>query len=67
MDIYPTSAELIRAVPLELPFIGVRPHAAKRAALWFTGNFPGETLYAVKANDSPAIISALLDGASPSF
>ncbi len=62
MDIYPTSAELIRAVPIELPFIGVRPHAAKRAALWFVDNFPGETLYAVKANDSPAIISALLDG-----
>ena len=37
------------------------PHAATRAARWFLEHFPGETLYAVKANDSPVIVGALLD------
>jgi hypothetical protein len=35
MDIYPTSAEHIRAVPFELPIIGVPQLAAGRAARWF--------------------------------
>jgi ornithine decarboxylase len=61
MDIYPTAAELIRDVPVELPVLGMRPHAAARAARWFKDNFPGETLYAVKANDSPLIVAALFN------
>ncbi len=59
MDIYPAAAELIRDVPLDKPVIGIRPHAAARAAHWFGENFPGETLYAVKANDSHAVLAAL--------
>ncbi len=61
MDIYPTPAELLRDVPVEQPIIGVRQHAATRAARWFGDHFPGETLYAVKANDSPVILRALFD------
>src|SRR5215470_14899491 len=67
MDIYPAAAELIRDVPLDQPIIGVRPHAAKRAAEWFFDNFPGETLYAVKANDSPAILRTLFDAGIRNF
>src|SRR5208283_2433131 len=48
-------------VPVDQPVIGVRLHAAKRAARWFVENFPGETLYAVKANDSPAILNTLFE------
>jgi ornithine decarboxylase len=62
MDIYPTAAEAIRDLQLDRPVIGLRPHAATRAARWFVDNFPGETLYAVKANDSKAVLSALMDG-----
>ncbi len=62
MDIYPTAAEAIRALYVDRPLIGFRPHAAVRAARWFGDNFPGETLYAVKANDSPAVLSALMEG-----
>jgi ornithine decarboxylase len=61
MDIYPTPAELIRDVPVDQPVLGIRPHAAVRAARWFGENFPGETLYAVKANDSPIIVGALFN------
>lgn len=61
MDIYPTAAEVIRRIPLDQPLLGMRPHAATRAARWFGDHFPGETLYAVKANDSPVIVAALFD------
>src|SRR5271165_6581168 len=61
MDIYPTPAEMLRDVARERPIIGIRPHAAIRAARWFLANFPGETLYAVKANDSPYMIDTLFD------
>src|SRR5579883_821928 len=59
MDIYPTPAELLRDVPLEKPVLALRPHAVIRAGRWFEENFPGETLYAVKANDSPAVLTSL--------
>jgi ornithine decarboxylase len=61
MDIYPTPAEMLRDVTRERPIIGIRPHAAARAARWFIANFPGETLYAVKANDSPLMIETLFE------
>lgn len=61
MDIYPAAAELLRDVPVEHPVIGTRPHAAARAARWFVDHFPGETLYAVKANDSDAILASLFN------
>jgi ornithine decarboxylase len=44
------------------PVTLVRPHAAKRAARYFLDNFPGKTLYAVKANPSPDLLRALWDG-----
>ncbi len=59
MDIYPAAAELLRDVPVEHPVLGVRPHAASRAARWFGDHFPGKTLYAVKANNSPNVLAAL--------
>ena len=61
MDIYPAAAEFLRRVPVENPVIALRPHAASRAARWFGDNFPGETLYAVKANNSPATLAALFN------
>lgn len=61
MDIYQSAAELIRSHPLDQPVLGMRSHAASRAARWFKDHFPGETLYAIKANDSPAIVSALVE------
>ena len=61
MDIYPTPAEVLRDAVVDRPVLGFRPHAAARAAKWFVDHFPGETLYAVKANDSPAVLSSLFD------
>jgi len=61
MDIYPTPAEVLRDAVVDRPVLGFRPHAAARAAKWFVDHFPGETLYAVKANDSHAVLSTLFD------
>ena len=41
------------------PVICQRPHAAARSAHWFLKNFPGDVLYAVKANPSPLILQTL--------
>jgi ornithine decarboxylase len=43
------------------PVTLIRPHAAQRAARFFAEKFPGKSLYAVKANPSPALISLLWD------
>lgn len=46
--------------PVE-PVTLVRPHAARRAARYFVENFPGKSLYAVKANPSPDLLAILWD------
>lgn len=43
----------------DLPVHCLRPHAAFKAADWFVRNFPGDVLYAVKANPHPAIVDAV--------
>jgi ornithine decarboxylase len=39
----------------------LRPHAARRAAGFFVEQFPGKSLYAVKANPSPDLLRILWD------
>jgi len=43
------------------PVTLLRPHAAQRAARFFAEKFPGKSLYAVKANPSPALLKVLWD------
>lgn len=43
------------------PVTLIRPHAAARAARFFTEKFPGKSLYAVKANPSPELLQTLWD------
>ena len=43
------------------PVTLLRPHAAQRAARFFVETFPGKSLYAVKANPSPDLITLLWD------
>ncbi|PXA86811.1 decarboxylase [Nostoc sp. 3335mG] len=44
------------------PVTLVRPHAAMRAARFFSEKFPGRSLYAVKANPSPELLLTLWEG-----
>jgi ornithine decarboxylase len=56
---FPSASALIRATKPDIPIVGVRPHAAGRAARWFIENFPGDVAYAYKANSSVFLLGAL--------
>jgi ornithine decarboxylase len=56
---FPSASALIGAAKPDVPVIGVRPHAAARAARWFIENFPGDVAYAYKANSSVFLLGAL--------
>jgi ornithine decarboxylase len=51
---------IVAARPAQ-PVTLVRPHAAARAARFFTEAFPGRSIYAVKANPSPDLLTILWD------
>lgn len=59
MHTYHTPLDLVRLRHLEKPVVCARPDRLARASQWFQENFPGEVLYAVKANPSPWIIDGL--------
>jgi ornithine decarboxylase len=59
MERYASAAALIDARAPDRPVIGLRPHAAGRAARWFLQNFPGDVAYAYKANSSVFLLGAL--------
>ena len=59
MDKFKSADALIAVQKPERPVLGVRPHAAGRAARWFINNFPGDVAYAYKANSSVFLLGAL--------
>lgn len=59
MERFRSARHLIETVRPELAVLGVRPHAAARAARYFLDHFPGETAYAYKANASVFLLGAL--------
>jgi len=56
---YHTPLDLVRSRPVEGPVALARPDRLTIAANWFQNTFPGEVLYAVKANPSPWVIDTL--------
>jgi ornithine decarboxylase len=58
---HPDASAVVRALAPDEPVILNRPHAAARAARFFAENFPGRSLYAVKANPSPDLLRVLWD------
>ena len=56
-----SALEIAKARPVQ-PVTLIRPHAALRAARFFSEKFPGRSLYAVKANPSPALLETLWEG-----
>jgi ornithine decarboxylase len=52
------AADLAKQRPVQ-PVTLIRPHAARRAARFFSERFPGRSLYAVKANPSPDLLRVL--------
>jgi ornithine decarboxylase len=56
---FPSASALIGATKPDIPVIGLRPHAAARAARWFIEHFPGDVAYAYKANSSVFLLGSL--------
>jgi ornithine decarboxylase len=59
MEKFTSAVALVGTRKPDRPVLGIRPHAAGRAARWFIENFPGEVAYAYKANSSVFLIGAL--------
>ena len=59
MERFHAASALIGAWNPDRPVIGLRPHAAGRAARWFLRHFPGDVAYAYKANSSVFLLGAL--------
>jgi ornithine decarboxylase len=64
---HPDAKAVVRALAPDEPVICNRPHAAARAARFFAENFPGKSLYAVKANPSPDLLRILWDSGISHF
>jgi ornithine decarboxylase len=58
---HPDASAVVHALAPDEPVILNRPHAASRAARFFSEKFPGRSLYAVKANPSPDLLRVLWD------
>jgi len=54
-----TPLDLVRLRPVDGPVACARPDRLAVASRWFQAHFPGEVLYAVKANPSPWVIDTL--------
>lgn len=61
MDLYDTAEDLVSRTRPDLPVTCFRPGALHGAARWFLDNFPGKTLYAVKANPASFVLKGLKD------
>jgi ornithine decarboxylase len=58
---FPDALAVVRALRPDDSITLLRPHAAMRAARFFSEKFPGKSLYAVKANPSPQLLQILWD------
>ncbi len=67
MTEYAHALDVIRAHAPDEPVICNRPQAAARAARFFVDRFPGKSLYAVKANPSPALLRIMFDNGITHF
>lgn len=62
-----TIESLLKSKTTDLPVFCLYPEAARRAARTFVEGFPGEVLYAVKANPEPRLLGWLNEGGIRSF
>ncbi len=59
MERHSSALALVLGSEPDLPVHCIRPHVATKAADWFVRNFPGDVLYAIKANPHPLILDAV--------
>lgn len=62
----PGALDIAKSNPVQ-PVTLIRPHAAARAARFFVEKFPGRSMYAVKANPSPELLTILWENGVTHF
>ncbi|MFC4255209.1 type III PLP-dependent enzyme [Altererythrobacter xixiisoli] len=67
MHTFLDARSVVRHLSPDEPVILNRPHAAARAARFFSEKFPGKAMYAVKANPSPELLQILWDNGVTHF
>ncbi len=66
-DKYACVEDILQSRQPQLPVYCIYPHVYRQAARQFVEGFPGRVLYAVKANDHPAVVRSLTEGGVSSF
>ena len=61
-----SAIDIAKTRPVQ-PVTLIRPHAAARAARFFVEKFPGRSMYAVKANPSPELLTILWESGVTHF
>ena len=61
-----SGVEIAKQLPVQ-PVTLLRPHAARRAARFFVEKFQGRSIYAVKANPSPELLTLLWESGITHF
>ena len=64
---YPSVVELLRQKSTETPVLCYFPHRVRSAVEEFVRLFPGEVLYAVKANPDPDLVRWVIEGGVRAF
>ncbi len=67
MNTYDSPGDVIRRHSPDIPITCFRHDALEHAARWFLDNFPGKTLYAVKANPAPYAVTGLFRSGITAF
>jgi len=67
LEAFSSADKMVEHCRPETSVIGVRPNAARRAAAWFHANFPGDIVYALKANSGQHVLEALMAGGISQF
>ena len=60
MDRFVDTTEMLRALAPDQPVYCVYPHVYRDSTRRFLAGFPGRVLYAVKANNEPIVLQAML-------
>ena len=61
IDEYENVEDLLATTDPQSPVYCVYPHVYRKSTQHFLNGFPGRVLYAVKANNSPAVIEQIYD------
>ena len=67
MQKFKSVEQIINQLKPEKPIYCIRRNSIRSAVKYFSNNFPGKILYAVKTNPHPAVIQTIIDSGVEQF